>query len=126
LAVIAFEQGDLQAADALNRQSLPVLMKLGDRFAMADVVQGLADVCALVDTKRAARIWGAVERLRESIGSPRDPAEQAKHESRVAAARAALGDDAAFDLAWCEGRAMNLQQAVDFALAAEAGKAPAS
>lgn len=35
---------------------------------------------------------------------------------RVAAARSALGDDAAFDCAWQEGRAMALEEAIRLAL----------
>jgi hypothetical protein len=34
----------------------------------------------------------------------------------VAAARTALGDDAAFDRAWKEGRALTLEQAIALAL----------
>jgi len=34
----------------------------------------------------------------------------------VAAARAALGDDAAFSQAWQEGRALTLDQAIELAL----------
>jgi hypothetical protein len=116
MAVVALEQGDLPAADALYRQCLPALMELGDQWAMADIIRGLADICAMVDVPRAARIWGAVERLRDSMGFPRPAADRAKHESRVAASRAAFGNDAAFDQAWREGGEMNLQQAVDYAL----------
>ena len=41
---------------------------------------------------------------------------QAKYEQRIAAARTALGDDAAFDRAWQEGRAMPLEKAIELAL----------
>jgi hypothetical protein len=34
----------------------------------------------------------------------------------VTAARAVLGDDAAFDRAWQEGRALTLEQAIELAL----------
>jgi non-specific serine/threonine protein kinase len=126
MAVVAFEQGDLPAADALNRQCLTELMELGDQWAMADIIRGLADVCATMNVPKAARMWGAVERLRDSMGAPRSVADRAKHESRVAAARVALGDDAAFDEAWRQGREMDLQQAVDYALQVESGGVAAS
>ena len=71
-------------------------------------------VAALGGSARAVRIWGAAERLREEIGSPL--LERPRHVRRVAAARAALGDDAAFDRAWKEGSALTLEQAIDLAL----------
>jgi hypothetical protein len=44
---------------------------------------------------------------------------RSREDREVAAARAALGDDTAFDLAWQEGRAMEFEQAVRYALGAE-------
>jgi hypothetical protein len=44
---------------------------------------------------------------------------RSREERELAAARAALGDDTAFDLAWQEGRTMNFEQAVQYALDAE-------
>ena len=43
----------------------------------------------------------------------------AEYNRTVAAARSALGEEA-FAAAWAEGRALSLQQAVDFALEAAA------
>ena len=63
----------------------------------------------------AARVWGCVERTREDLASPITPSSQSWYAREVMAARAALNDDAAFDVAWNEGRAMTLDQAVDFA-----------
>jgi hypothetical protein len=45
------------------------------------------------------------------------PNERSGHDRRVAAARIASGDDAAFDSAWQEGRALTLDQAIGLALA---------
>ena len=74
-------------------------------------------VAALGRFLSAARIWGAAERLREEIGSPVLPVDRPGYDRRVIAARAARGDDAAFDRAWREGRALTLEQAIDLALA---------
>jgi hypothetical protein len=38
------------------------------------------------------------------------------YEQRVDSARVAVGDDAAFDRAWQQGRALTLEQAIDLAL----------
>ena len=66
---------------------------------------------ALGDPVRAARIWGAEERLREEIGLPLPSHERPEADQQIRDARAALGDDTAFDRAWQEGRAMTLEQA---------------
>jgi hypothetical protein len=50
------------------------------------------------------------------------PADRQHYEVQVVSARAALGDDAAFDIAWSEGRAMSTDQAVKYALELDAGR----
>jgi hypothetical protein len=65
---------------------------------------------------RAARIFGAVDRLRTEIGAPLPPKDQPRHERRLAAARVAFGDDAAFDRAWREGHALTLEEAIHLVL----------
>ena len=70
----------------------------------------------------AARVWGCVERTREDLASPITPSFQSWYAREVMAARAAVNDDAAFDIAWNEGRAMTLHQAVNFALNIESAR----
>ncbi len=43
------------------------------------------------------------------------PASLPRHEEQVASAQSVLGDGAAFDAAWAEGRAMTLEQAIELA-----------
>ena len=64
---------------------------------------------------RAARLGGAASALRESIGSPQTPAEQETTDKTMGAVREALGGGA-FAAAWDAGRAMTLEQAVEYAL----------
>jgi hypothetical protein len=64
---------------------------------------------------------GAAQVLREAIGIPLPPVERAEHERRVAAVRAALGEET-FTAAWAVGRTLPLEQAIAEALA-EAGRA---
>jgi hypothetical protein len=71
--------------------------------------------------RRAARIWGAAERLREELGSPMPPYEQAPYIRGIAHARAASGDEA-FDQAWREGREMRFEDAMNYALGNDAGR----
>lgn len=117
LGDVASEQGDYPAAGALFKESLMIQSELGDRRGMVYSFGGLAAVvAALGNHLRGARIWGGTERLREEIELPMPPNERPLYDRRVAAARAALGDDAAFDRAWREGRAFTLTQAIELTL----------
>lgn len=116
LAYIAEAQGDGRSATPLFEESLAMRRELGDRKGVAESLEGLAHV-AFANTMpaRAARIFGAAERLRQELGSPLPPTERERYDLQIAVARAALGDDGAFDVAWAEGRAMTLEQAVELA-----------
>jgi predicted ATPase/class 3 adenylate cyclase len=116
LGGVAYLQGDLASARALYKEGLENRRELDDRLGIARALEGLAAVVAdLGSSLRAARIWGAAERLREEIGTPLSPTERSHYDQRGAAARAAVGDDAAFDRAWQEGRALTLKQAIELA-----------
>ena len=118
LGGVAFEEGHYSAANALNKESLAIRHALGERRTIAYSLVGVAEVvAALGSILSAARIWGAAERLREEIGSPLAPNERPAYDQRVGAARAALGNDAAFDPAWQEGRALSLDEAIALAMA---------
>jgi non-specific serine/threonine protein kinase len=119
IGLILCDQGDYPAAQALLKESLTIFLELGDQRNIAEALEGLAYAFWLDRSGRAALLWGAAERLREAIGAPLKPNDRLRAEHQVAAARSALGDDVVFDLAWQEGRAMNLEQAVQYALDAE-------
>jgi hypothetical protein len=96
---------------------LAIHRELGDRPSIATSLEGLAYVeSAIARPGRAARFWGSAEKLREKIGSPIPPRERPRYDREVAAARFALGDDVAFDLAWQEGRATDVDQAIEYAM----------
>jgi tetratricopeptide (TPR) repeat protein len=120
LGNVLAEQGDLGGAQSLYAESLEMRRALGDRRGIAYSLEGLAAVQAAVDSApRAARIWGAAERLREELRAPLPANERPRYDRRVTAARAALGDDVAFDRAWAEGLGLTIEQAI--ALAMDAG-----
>jgi tetratricopeptide (TPR) repeat protein len=117
LGRVARDQGDLASARALHQQGMVIVRELGDRQGITDSLDGLAAIAAAMgSTLHAARVWGATEQLREEIGSPLRTDEMQNYFPRVAAARAAVGDDAAFDRAWREGQALTLEQAIALAL----------
>jgi len=78
---------------------------------MASVLEGLAEmVAAQGKSAWAARLWGAAESLRETMGTPLPPMYHADYKRSIADARARLGEKA-FATAWAEGRAMSPEQA---------------
>jgi predicted ATPase/DNA-binding winged helix-turn-helix (wHTH) protein len=116
VALVMCDQGDYEGAQFLLEKGLASFMKLGDRTNICDALYGLAYSFSLRDSRRAAILWGAGERLREEQGVHPPPMYRSREDREVAAARAALGDDSAFDLAWQEGRAMKFEEAVRYAL----------
>src|SRR5262249_53255575 len=118
LGTVLCEQGNLPAAEARLTKAVKICKETGDPYAMAKGMEALAELSMARNAPiRAARIWGAAERLRQEIASPMTLDGQAQYKAAIAAARVALGDDA-FEIAWREGRAMTLEDALPYALGA--------
>jgi len=115
LGKIARERGDIRAARALHTESLTIRRKLGDKGGYPWSLEAFARLSAPVDPERAARLWGAAEALRESLGLPLPPNEREDYDRHRTAAREALGEEA-FAGAWAEGRTMTPEQATAYAL----------
>ena len=117
LGYVVHEEGDYHTAGKLYQEALAIWRDLRDQAGIANSLEELAAVVAALDRSlRAVRLWGAAERLREDVGSPLSPNLRSHYGPCVTAARAALRDDAAFDGAWQEGRALTLKQAIGLAL----------
>ncbi len=117
LAVMVFRQGDYAAARSLVMESLELFRELGEMRGMASDLQLLGILAAIGgQPERAARILGAVEAIRETIGVPFARTEQVlyDYERYMAATRGALGEET-FSRTWVEGRTMGLEQAVEYA-----------
>ena len=111
--------GKLDAAETHWTEGLTISRDLGDRAGMADGLDGFAHLAMARESPgRAAQIWGAAERLREEIGVVLPSYDRVNYENALSATRAALGDDA-FERAWREGRAMLLEDAVQYALSGD-------
>jgi non-specific serine/threonine protein kinase len=108
--------GNLELAEASLAESLTIV---GDLKEPVITVWTLERCAGLAITKRApkraATLWGAAARLREEIGIPIPFNEEAEYKRAVATTRVALGEDA-FDQAWRQGSAMELEEAVRYAL----------
>jgi non-specific serine/threonine protein kinase len=113
-------RGEFRDARSLYKEAIAVRRELGDRLGLARALEGAAALAAAeADSLVAARTWGAAERLREEIGSPISPNERPRHEGHVASARAAAGDQCAFDRAWGQGRDMPINETIDLAVGAK-------
>lgn len=119
LGGVARAQGELAEARALFVQNLTLHRQLGAQGGIADSLEGLTAVAhGQSQSEWAVRLGGSAAALRESIGSPLPPVEQEKVDKTMASAREALGE-AAFTAAWDAGRAMTLDESVEYALAVE-------
>jgi DNA-binding CsgD family transcriptional regulator len=79
---------------------------------IASDLEGLAGVVVVqAEPVWAARLWGAAEALRETIGAPIPPIERAAYERMTGVARAHLGEKA-FAAAWAEGQLLTPEQAL--------------
>jgi len=120
LGFLALEQGDHARAVALLRDSLALRWAHGDKWGLPicfDVLAAAAQRAGTAET--AARLFGAAESLRETLGVPVDTALRNAYERGVASTREALGAEA-FAAAWAAGRALPLARAVAEAMAVEA------
>ena len=119
LGYLKLRDGDADRAKALFLESLGLARELGDLRDVVFAVVGLA--CASVDEAdptRGMRLLGAAETLLKAVEIRLEPAEDAEFRRAIEAARARV-DSAAFAAGWAEGRAMTLDQAIEYALGDE-------
>jgi tetratricopeptide (TPR) repeat protein len=116
LGIVVRAQGDYERARVLLEESLTLFRELGSQWGIVNALEELAKLAGVKGQReRAARLLGAAEALREAIGAPMYLPERSDYEQIVTELRSALGDEA-FAVAWAEGRAMTLEQAIAYAL----------
>ena len=116
---LARDLGDYGRAAALYRESLALRRELNDPLETARSLEDLAVLAARQgQAERTARLLGANEAQCEAIGAAPPVAVRTEYEWTLATARSALGEER-FAAVWAEGRALSLDQAVAYALAAE-------
>src|SRR5207244_1410082 len=125
LAEVAQELCDVDAAWGYAGEARQHMAALGDRVGLIRALAvrtGTAWRCADRKATWPLRGWGrCVGAGKACTGTPgaRPPvADATEYERTVAEGRAALGE-AAFVAAWAEGRAMSLEQALEYALGEE-------
>jgi tetratricopeptide (TPR) repeat protein len=117
LAAVARAEGDYARALTWMRESLLALRGFAwNKWVATETLRQMALLCsAQGQPEKAGRLFAAAEAIRLAIGNVVVPADQAEHNSAVAAVRQALGEDA-FAAAWRAGAALTIEQAIDYAL----------
>lgn len=117
--------GDHRLARELAEEGFDLARQTGHTHITALILHVLAASAGSQGRPaRSARLWGAAETLRETIGVTLGPAERYHYGPYIVAARDQL-DEAAWEAALAEGRAMTTERAVEYALSEKEPAAPA-
>jgi predicted ATPase/DNA-binding XRE family transcriptional regulator len=116
LGLVAVHSGDAAGAAAAFAECLVLRAEQGNNAQIAKAVAGVASAAMMQgEVECAARLWGAVERMREAHGVMAPTDEDGDEEQRtVAHVRATLGAQAASD-EFAVGRALTAQEALQLA-----------
>jgi hypothetical protein len=118
LGWVAKDRGDLSHARRCVGEELARIVALKDWVGVYGALRGLADLAGRQgDYGWTGRLLGIQKMLGETTGLG-NPEERAEARRRLAAESGAPTEEA-FTAACAEGRSMSLQQAIDYALAAE-------
>ena len=112
LGIVGEDERDVAG---LFEEALLTFVRLGDRRGMAECLEALADDRLADDAAGAVVLLGAASDLRAGIGAPLSPEDRTDRDGRVASLRTELGD-AAFDVAWQDGRLMPTDDVLAVAL----------
>jgi predicted ATPase/uncharacterized protein HemY/DNA-binding XRE family transcriptional regulator len=116
LGLIAFAQGDYARALEHHRASLTSASVLTNKPWLVRALENFALVAtATGDAERAIRLFATAAAQRALLGTSLPPNDQEINERHIARARAQLGDTN-FSVAWRDGEALPLEEALDLAL----------
>ena len=120
LGNLAREQQNYPIALTLYRESIRLFQELNHKRGIARLLECFACSAAVqLEAARALRLAGAAAALRQNIGAPLTPGEQAKLEASLHPARQALTNTAGVT-AWLEGWALPVEKAIEEVLMPEA------
>jgi hypothetical protein len=128
LGGVDMAEGKYDSAFSLLSEALTIQMELGDKWAGASTLIALGRLAIARSgdrgkdgsngqdgAARGVRILGAVETLLANLGAKMEAVERVQYESSLDSARTQLSEEV-FKSAWDEGRAMSVEQAVEYAL----------
>ncbi len=120
LGNLAKEERDYQSAHSLYRQSIIIFQELKHKRGIARLLECFACAAAAqVDAERSLRLAGAAAALRQNIGAPLTPTEQAKLEASLGPARQAMTNTEGTTI-WLQGWALPVEKAIEEVLMPEA------
>jgi predicted ATPase len=120
LGCLAREQRNYPTAHSLYGESIKIFHELEHKRGIARLLEYFAcSAAAQLEAERSLRLAGAAAALRQNIGAPLTPAEQAKLEATLDPPRQALTNTAGAT-AWLEGWAMPVEKAIEEVLMPEA------
>ena len=115
LGITACRRGQFDRAAEFFKQALASNKRFSYRQGVAENLAGLGAVqVELGQLESALRLFGAAEALLEMIGTDLGPADRELYDRHVSAACDQL-DGESFDRLWAEGRAMTVEQALEYA-----------
>jgi len=116
LADVVIDEGEFAEALPLLDESLELNRELGDQTSIAYLIEDYGGIAAAEgEAEKALQLAGFAAALRESIGAPLPPLEQARVDRMIAPAREALLEALA-TAAWEAGQSLELEGAIDLAL----------
>jgi tetratricopeptide (TPR) repeat protein len=120
LGNLAREERNYSAAHSRYGESIKIFQELDHKRGIARLLECFACAAAArCETERSLRLAGAAAALRQDIGAPLTPTEQAKLEATLHPARQALTDTAGVT-AWLEGWALPIDKAIEEVMTPEA------
>src|SRR5713226_6091813 len=120
LGSLAREERNYSAAHSLYGESIRIFQELDHKRGIARLLECFAcSAAAQPEAERSLRLAGAAAALRQDIGAPLTPAEQAKLEASLHLARQALSNTAGV-AAWLEGWTLPVEKVVEEVLMPDA------
>ena len=115
LAQHLLDQGEVSGARPLLAESLALAHECGDRLEVARAMEGLVGTAVPTDPQRAVRLAAAAATLRETLRAASYPKDRARLDDWLEVAHHRLGQPD-YELAWNQGQAQSLEQAVRLGL----------
>jgi tetratricopeptide (TPR) repeat protein len=114
--VTAYKGDDYEEAEGFLEEGFALIREVGDWEWVAYSLDSFAVIAgAKGQGERAARLWGAAEALRKTIGATLHGTDRPDYDRSVTAVRSEL-DEAEWEAAFAQGRAMSAEEAAEYAL----------
>ncbi len=112
LGAVAMQRGDDEHASIWFSEGLEMALRLEDAASIARSLEAIANLAARKgEHERAARLWGAAQRLYTAPRSPEASPDRSDYSRDIQATRIALGEEK-FTATWDGGGAIPVEQVV--------------